>query len=303
MICDSPASIKARLDKIVMGQEVAKWNIAQSFFLYEMRMMQSLAENRPIVRNCVAPLLVGASGTGKTFLVETLAEITDIPLIRVDCSLITASGWSGETVFDQIKAQRSKVMDRGGELVIIFLDEIDKIAGEAFNDKGNDHNAKIQSNLLGILDGKGCGVVENPTAAFIVAAGAFEQLTTRSNYKADIRAALIAVGLRAELTNRFTSISIMDRLTSDQLLELCFEMPNSPIKFYEQIFLKLGTPLVFTDVERQYILDNIKKGGARLLNSIVYDLVAERMRQIPANKILFLEPEEIPLLEGGNDDE
>ncbi len=110
-------------------------------------------------------LLIGGSGSGKTFLIETLAEICDFPCIRLDATQIKPSGASdGLTIPVIIKniqthaawlQNESNNLYTGNEIIkqtVVFIDEIDKLA--LASDSSGNWNRNVQANLLQLIDGK-----------------------------------------------------------------------------------------------------------------------------------------------------
>ena len=146
----TPKAIKDLLDEVVIEQDTAKKGLAVA--LYD---MQKAKVNPDLI--CDNILLLGDTGVGKTWLIKNAAKILGVPYSVNDASILTASGYVGESVDKVlIRLIESANYDiKKAEHGIIFLDEIDKIATRkngivAGNEIKTD---AVQSELLTILNG------------------------------------------------------------------------------------------------------------------------------------------------------
>ncbi len=110
-------------------------------------------------------LLLGASGTGKTFLVETAAKIMNFPLVKIDATELAPASADGLT----LERLKKLIIEKANNLVesspnyhseagvigqtVIFIDEIDKLAKPA-GDKSGDWHKRIQASLLTFIEDK-----------------------------------------------------------------------------------------------------------------------------------------------------
>ena len=124
----APHEIKGQLDKYVIGQEGAKKTISVAVYNHYKRTMLPESDDIDIEKSNV--LMIGPTGSGKTYLVKTLAKLLDVPLAITDATSLTEAGYIGddvESVVSKLIAAADNDVERA-EHGIIFIDEIDKIA-------------------------------------------------------------------------------------------------------------------------------------------------------------------------------
>lgn len=129
----APHVIKSRLDEYVIGQEKAKKVISVAVYNHYKRVLlqnggqdENQEEKVQIEKSNI--LMIGPTGSGKTYLVKTLARLLDVPLAIADATSLTEAGYIG----DDIESVVSKLLSAADNDVekaehgIIFIDEIDK---------------------------------------------------------------------------------------------------------------------------------------------------------------------------------
>ena len=122
-----PHRIKAMLDEYVIGQDRAKKVMSVAVYNHYKRVFAPQDGNIEIEKSNM--LMIGPTGSGKTYLVQTLARLLDVPLAITDATSLTEAGYIGddiESVVSKLLAAADNDVERA-EHGIIFIDEIDKI--------------------------------------------------------------------------------------------------------------------------------------------------------------------------------
>lgn len=161
----APHVIKGRLDEYVIGQEQAKKVMAVAAYnhykrVYEQkakRVRQSgeAAAGEEITIEKSNILMIGPTGSGKTYLVKTLAKLLDVPLAIADATSLTEAGYIGddiESVISKLLAAADNDVEKA-EHGIIFIDEIDKIAKKKETNTRDVSGESVQQELLKLLEG------------------------------------------------------------------------------------------------------------------------------------------------------
>ncbi|MDD7025784.1 MAG: ATP-dependent Clp protease ATP-binding subunit ClpX [Lachnospiraceae bacterium] len=148
-----PHKIKAQLDEYVIGQERAKKVISVAVYNHYKRVATGTMDEIEIEKSNM--LMIGPTGSGKTYLVKTLARLLDVPLAIADATSLTEAGYIGddiESVVSKLLAAADNDVDRA-EQGIIFIDEIDKIAKKKNHNSRDVSGESVQQGMLKLLEG------------------------------------------------------------------------------------------------------------------------------------------------------
>lgn len=149
----APHKIKEQLDEYVIGQEKAKKILSVAVYNHYKRVATGTMDEIEIEKSNV--LMIGPTGSGKTYLVKTLAKLLDVPLAITDATSLTEAGYIGddiESVVSKLLAAADNDVDRA-EQGIIFIDEIDKIAKKHNHGSRDVNGESVQQGMLKLLEG------------------------------------------------------------------------------------------------------------------------------------------------------
>ncbi len=302
----TPQKVYQELSKKVIGQDQAKKVLSVALYNHYKRLKQGNIEKSNI-------LMIGPTGSGKTLLAKSLAEILKVPFAIVDATVYTEAGYVGEDVENMLLKllQNADYDQELAEKGIIFIDEIDKIARKSENVSiTRDVSGEgVQNSLLKIIEGSVVNISprggrKHPYQEYIsfdtsnvlfICAGAFEGMNfqTLSNIgfvptlelmpNIDIVEKLTKAGMIPELLGRLPVIVNLDSLTVEDLENILLKTENSLIKQYQQLLemdnveLEFSKEAISTIAVRAYK----EKTGARSLRRIMEQLMLEIMFNIP----------------------
>ena len=289
----APHEIKRKLDEYVIGQDYAKKVMSVAVYNHYKRVSADAKILGDVEIEKSNMLMIGPTGSGKTYLVKTLARILQVPLAITDATTLTEAGYIGddiESVVSKLLLAADNDVEKA-EHGIIFIDEIDKIA------KKKETRSRDVS-----------GESVNTKDILFICGGAFPDLEdiikTRLNksssmgFNADLKDKyddeknimsyvtvddLREYGMIPEFLGRLPIIYSLDRLDEDMLVNILKEPKNAILKQYQKLLALDEVNLEFTDDALRSIARKAmeKDTGARALRSIIEDFMLDIMYEIP----------------------
>ena len=159
----SPHQIHASLNEYVVGQEHAKKVMSVAVYNHYKR-VAALQQKKDVEIEKSNMLMIGPTGSGKTYLVKTLAKLLDVPLAIADATSLTEAGYIGddiESVISKLLAAADNDVEKA-QTGIVFIDEIDKLARKRETNHRDVNGESVQQGLLKLLEG---AEVEVPVGA------------------------------------------------------------------------------------------------------------------------------------------
>lgn len=231
----APHVIKATLDEYVVGQDFAKKVMAVAVYNHYKRVLtDSVREDEDGIEiEKSNMLMIGPTGSGKTYMVKTLAKILQVPLAITDATSLTEAGYIGddvESVLSKLLAAADNDVERA-EHGIIFIDEIDKIAKKRNTNSRDVSGESVQQGMLKLLEGSDVEVPVGATSKnamvpmttvntrniLFICGGAFPELEKVIKRRLSKQS---SIGFNSQLKDEFDKDeNILQKVTTEDLRE------------------------------------------------------------------------------------
>lgn len=314
----TPKEIVAYLDRFVIGQEQAKKTLSVAVYNHYKRVNSS--ESQMLPKSNI--LMAGPTGSGKTFLLKTLANLLSVPLAIVDASTITEASYKGkdvESVLTSLYWAADKDLEKA-QRGIVYLDEFDKLSASlGHRNDGSTVGEGVQRQLLKMIEGSQMDIPKegvrmnnniptiqiNTENILFVCGGAFvgihkeeENKKRRIGYLSKLEGSdsqptkkrltphdFIEYGIIPEMAGRLPIIVEWDALTEKDLINILLHSESSFIKAYQNMLKEDDVELIFEKeaIEEMAHIAFEKGTGARGLNSIIEGIMEELMYEIPSD--------------------
>ena len=315
----APHKIKAQLDEYVVGQEYAKKAMSVAVYNHYKRVATDTMDEIEIEKSNM--LMIGPTGSGKTYLVKTLAKLLDVPLAITDATSLTEAGYIGddiESVVSKLLAAADNDVEKA-EQGIIFIDKIAKKRNSSQRDVSGE---SVQQGMLKLLEGS---QVEVPVGAnsknamvplttvntrniLFICGGAFPELDNiikerlkkqasigfgaelKDKYDQDKKILekvtledLRKFGMIPEFLGRLPIVFTLQGLSEEMLVQILKEPKNAILKQYQKLLALDEVKLTFDEGALHAIAGKAMKKdtGARALRAIIEEFMLDIMYEIP----------------------
>lgn len=326
----SPPEINKELGKFIMGQSNARKILSSALYIHQLRagkikpqicsMFNDDFDHIPLLPNPNI-ILVGTTGTGKSYILKTIARLFGVPFLKIDCASLTSSGYYGNGLNEYFTALYKKF--NGDEEAIsnsiIFFDEFDKLSEQNIaRSQGSVGGIEMQQEFLNLLEDKEYlisnrksqedNILINLSNCLFVFGGSFfgienhieNRLGKRKSmgFKNDIvdmedgisgllekvaSQDLVSFGLLPELVGRVNHIVTLHAHTKETIIDILKNSPDSILQAYRNFFRLHYDNLLIEEEVYGLLADKILKTGtgARAINGILNELLKDLIYNSP----------------------
>jgi len=307
----TPQALHLLLDYHVIGQSHVTKEL--STLVYHQMLASHIAiESSSILPKVTRPiLLAGFTGTGKTFTIQKICELAELPFVHINTASMVEEGIVGTSINDigkEILRKANNDVNRA-KFAIVFLDEFDKTMG------GSVYGGTVANQLLRIIEGSDLMLYPgrwddsetrpkesslSTGSMLFILGGAFQNLLESKNKvglgfgaQPSIDGAslswkdLVRLGFPKELAGRINTILTLNPLTEDDYYIILTEGGSSPLKDYLQLIRGYGDEIHIPDEALREIARQAAETGlgTRALHKIVYSVFKDILYEAP-NPIL-----------------
>ena len=274
-----PREIVDILDQYVVGQDRAKKIVSVSVYNHYKRI--ALAKNRKddieVQKSNI--LFIGPTGSGKTYIAQTLAKVLNVPFCIADATTLTEAGYVGEDVESiLLNLLRSADYDVAkAEKGIVYIDEIDKIVGKNGGSGPDVSREGVQRDLLPLVEGSVVATKYGPVKTdhvLFIASGAFHSVKPSD--------------LIPELQGRFPIRVELEALGQKEFVRILTEPKNALLTQYLAMLKTEGVNISFEpgaieEIARiaEEVNSHTENIGARRLHTIMERLLEDILFDAP----------------------
>lgn len=304
----SPQSILSYLNHHVISQNDAKEEIALALYYhyqkYQIREQKNVRNNGPV-------MLIGPTGTGKTFMVQKACESIEMPFIHVDTASLVPEGYKGYSISNLMEdiLEKTEYDIIKAEHAVIFFDEVDKLFTP--DEITADFYVNVAQQMLRMIEGTAFKFARtisikdkdieglNTSNMQFIFGGAFQWLLDEREYEAPVMGFastqksgsiaylcvedLYASGVAKEFLGRVSTVVSLHHLGREDIYAVLTQSDSSPIKKYIDKILHNGCCVKIPDLTYQKIASEAANHplGVRSLDFILKRLFKKALFESP----------------------